>query len=61
MAVSAYFGITPGRAQAILGEVEAAVGRWRAEGRFLGMTPRELDSYADAFEHPQREAARRAL
>jgi serine/threonine-protein kinase HipA len=45
----------------MLGEVEAAVGRWRAEGRSLGMTPRELDSYADAFEHPQREAARRAL
>jgi serine/threonine-protein kinase HipA len=61
MAVIAYFGITPSRAQAMLGEVEAAVGRWRAEGRSLGMTPRELDSYADAFEHPQREAARRAL
>jgi serine/threonine-protein kinase HipA len=61
MAVIAYFGITPSRAQAMLGEVDAAVGRWRAEGRSLGMTPRELDSYADAFEHPQREAARRAL
>lgn len=61
LAVIAYFGIKPSRAQAILGEVEAAVGRWRAEGRSLGMTARELDSYVDAFEHPQREAARRAL
>ena len=61
LAVIAYFGIQPSRAQAILGEVEAAVGRWRAEGRSLGMTARELDSYVDAFEHPQREAARRAL
>lgn len=61
LAVIAYFGIKPSRAQAILGEVEAAVGRRRAEGRSLGMTARELDSYVDAFEHPQREAARRAL
>lgn len=61
LAVMDYFGITPSRAKAILAEVEAAVGKWREDGRALGMTPRELDSFADAFEHPQREAARRAL
>ena len=61
LAVCAYFGIGPSRARTIIAEVEATVGRWREEGRSLGMTSRELESYADAFEHPQREAARRAL
>ena len=61
LSVCGYFGIEPRRARTILAEVEAAAGRWRKEGRSLGMTARELDSYADAFEHPQREAARRAL
>ena len=27
----------------------------------LGMTNQELDQFADAFEHPQREAARKAI
>lgn len=60
MSVAPYFRLTPTRARAILAAVEAAVNRWRSVGRRLGMTTRELESFADAFEHPEREAARRA-
>jgi serine/threonine-protein kinase HipA len=31
-----------------------------AEGRSIGMTSIDIDSYADAFEHDQRQAAQRA-
>jgi hypothetical protein len=40
----------------ILGEVEHAVARWRA----LGMSEVEIDAFGPAFEHTEREAARRA-
>lgn len=60
MSVAAYFRIAAPRAKVVLGEVEAAVAEWRVIGRELGLTARELDSFADAFEHDQREAARRA-
>jgi len=59
MSVTAYFRITRQRARAILGEVEVAVATWREEGRALGMTERDLDSFADAFEHAERDAAQR--
>lgn len=60
LAVLPYFGLTPLKAGAILAQVEAAVARWRAEGRALGMTEAELEAFEDAFEHPERDAARRA-
>jgi len=41
--------------------VEASVARWRAVGRELGRTRAELEAYADGFEHPEREAARRLV
>jgi serine/threonine-protein kinase HipA len=56
--VRAYFQVRPPRAAEILAEVEAAVARWRVEGRALGMTEAELDAFADAFEHAERAAAR---
>ncbi len=31
---------------------------WRAEGKDLGMTARQLDAFADAFEHDQRNVVR---
>ena len=40
--------------------VEAAVAEWRAEARKIGMSKREIDEFVDAFEHPERAAARRA-
>ncbi len=59
VSVAPCFGISAPRASAILGEVDAAVDRWREEGRALGMTSAELDAFAGAFEHPERTIARR--
>jgi len=56
--VVAYFKISPARARAILAEVEQGVAGWREEGVKLGMTPADLDTFADAFEHEERSAAR---
>jgi serine/threonine-protein kinase HipA len=58
LSAAAYFRISMPRAKTILGEVEGAVSGWRAKGRTLGMTDRELDQFSEAFEHPQRAAAR---
>lgn len=57
MSVIAYFRISIPRAKEILREVERAVSGWRKAGRALGMSPRDLEDYADAFEHPERAAA----
>ena len=59
--VIAYFRIPLARAREILGEIERAVSRWRDCGRALGMSDRELDLFTDAFEHPERKAAREKL
>ncbi|MGX5830103.1 type II toxin-antitoxin system HipA family toxin [Mesorhizobium sp. 43Arga] len=61
MSVIAYFRISRNRAREILGQVEGAVARWREDGRELGMTSQELESFTDAFEHSERQAAQRAL
>ncbi len=58
MSVIAYFRITGSRAKVILAEVESAVATWRDEGKALGMTAGELDAFAEAFEHDERNAAR---
>jgi serine/threonine-protein kinase HipA len=44
----------------IQAEIERAVSSWRDHGRALGMTDGELEAFADAFEHPERDAVRRA-
>ena len=61
LSVIAYFRIPPARAKEILGEIERAIANWRDEGQALGMTHREIEQFADAFEHPQRQAARQAM
>jgi len=61
MSVRAYFRIQPTRAKQILRKVERAVASWRAVGRRLRMSPHELDAFTEAFEHPERAAARRAM
>lgn len=61
MSVIAYFRIPLARAREILGEIEHAVSGWRDKGQALGMTSRELEQFADAFEHPERIAARRVI
>ncbi|MFA5265099.1 MAG: type II toxin-antitoxin system HipA family toxin [Opitutaceae bacterium] len=57
LSVIAYFRISAPRAKEILREVEHAVAGWREAGRDLGMSERDLESYAEAFEHPERAAA----
>jgi hypothetical protein len=48
------------RSRQTLGVVELAVSQWRTVGRGLGVSPSELDQFADAFEHDERDAARTA-
>ena len=61
LSVIPYFRITPARAREMLKHVEAAVAEWRQVGRALGMTPNELDQFADAFEHKERSVAQRIV
>ncbi|KAF1007022.1 MAG: hypothetical protein GAK28_01993 [Luteibacter sp.] len=58
MSAASYFRIDRNTAVRILSEVEQATGRWRDVGRTIGMNPRELDQFADAFEHHERERVR---
>jgi serine/threonine-protein kinase HipA len=57
MAVAAYFKLDKEAAVKILAEVERTVSNWRARGRELGMSAAELEQFADAFEHREREVA----
>jgi serine/threonine-protein kinase HipA len=59
LSVIPYFQITKERAKEILLKLEHAISRWREAGKAIGMTERELDQFTEAFEHPEREAARR--
>lgn len=61
LSVIAYFRIPPARAREILGETERAIANWRDTALTLGMTNREIDQFSDAFEHPERHAARQAM
>lgn len=60
MAVAPYFRIDQAKARRMLGKIESAVSRWRVVGRKLGMSDIELEPFADAFEHNERTAARKA-
>ncbi len=59
MSVAAYFRVDDERARQIVHEVEASVGRWREEGKQLGMSDAELDQFTDAFEHEERAVAQK--
>jgi serine/threonine-protein kinase HipA len=61
MSVIAYFLITARRAKEILRDVAHAVDGWRKIGKRIGMSDEELEPFADAFEHTQRNAARKLL
>jgi hypothetical protein len=39
--------------------VGGAVATWRKTGRKLGLNATELDTFADAFQHPELAAARK--
>ena len=55
-----YFAVPMTRARTILREVEGAVEEWRDVARDIGMTEEEVNEYADAFEHEERQAAKTA-
>jgi serine/threonine-protein kinase HipA len=57
MAVASYFKLDRKDAVRILAEVERTVSTWRVRGRELGMSVGELEQFADAFEHREREVA----
>src|SRR5580692_12356793 len=59
MSVIAYFRIKPARAKEILSEVAHAVDNWYEAGRDLGMSDDELEPFVDAFEHGERDAAKK--
>ena len=61
MAAAAYFKLNKKSATQILAEVERTVSTWRVRGRELGITPGELEQFADAFEHREREVAQSIL
>jgi serine/threonine-protein kinase HipA len=60
LSAAGHFGIPLPRARSIVHDVERAVRVWRSVGLEVGMTARELDAFADAFEHEEREVARKA-
>lgn len=57
MSIAPYCRIEPDSAKRTLAEVERAVAGWRLTGRSIGMSDRELDQFADAFEHHERDTA----
>lgn len=61
LSVLSYFQISRIRAKEILGRIEHALSKWREVGAAIGMTNRELGQFAEAFEHAEREAARKAI
>jgi serine/threonine-protein kinase HipA len=61
MSIVAYCRLKQDSAVRILREVERAVATWRIAGRKVGMSEQELEQFADAFEHNEREVARSIL
>lgn len=59
MSVAPYFRLDTKRARRIVQEVEGSVAQWREQGHDLGMSDAELDQFADAFEHEERDVARK--
>jgi serine/threonine-protein kinase HipA len=60
LSVLPYFRISRRRANEMLTLIDGALSRWREIGLVLGMTKQDLNQFADAFEHSEREAARQA-
>ncbi|EXJ15692.1 type II toxin-antitoxin system HipA family toxin [Imhoffiella purpurea] len=56
---AAYFALDEEQSLAVLGEVHAAVSKWRqvAAGPEVGLRSAELDDFAPAFEHEQMDVA----
>jgi serine/threonine-protein kinase HipA len=54
--VAKHFRVKAGRAKEIVGEVETAVGQWRAEAKRAGILRAEQDRMANAFRFANRLA-----
>lgn len=61
MSTTAYCRIDADTARRILADVERSVSRWRKVAREVGCSERELDQFSEAFEHEERDAARRII
>jgi serine/threonine-protein kinase HipA len=61
MSVIPYFRIKKARAKEILSEVAQSVESWRTTGQSIGMTDEELEPFVDAFEHAERNAAKKLI
>ncbi len=61
MSVIPYFRITSVRAREILSKVAHSVESWRPTGQSIGMSDEELEPFVDAFEHPERSAAKKLI
>jgi serine/threonine-protein kinase HipA len=61
MSVIAYFRITKARAKEIVSEVAHVVDNWRVTGQSIGMSDDELELFVDAFEHGERDAAKKLI
>lgn len=59
LAAATHFRISLVSAKKTITDVERSVSRWREVGTSLGMSPHEMDQFSDAFEHAQRDEARR--
>jgi serine/threonine-protein kinase HipA len=56
-AVAEHFGVKPHEARAMASEVGAAVKNWRQVANGLGLSAREIDRMASAFEHKELNKA----
>jgi serine/threonine-protein kinase HipA len=56
-----YCRISGPKAKTMLAKIENAVAAWRAVGKTLGMTQSELNDFAPAFEHTERDVARKKI
>ncbi|HEX3625421.1 MAG TPA: type II toxin-antitoxin system HipA family toxin [Verrucomicrobiae bacterium] len=61
LSVLPFFRIPRTRANAMLSQIVHTLSRWRETGLALGLTTLELEQFVDAFEHPELEAARKAI
>lgn len=57
LAVAEYFELTDTEARAIAGKVGRAVADWRKVAAVFGLTPKEIDRMASAFDHEELRAA----
>jgi serine/threonine-protein kinase HipA len=55
--VGHHFGVKPNDARTIVGDVHRAVKNWRSIASSFGLTRREIDAMATAFEHDDAELA----